>query len=161
MGIFHSHLARRNTLYGHWGVVWDLLYRETLRHSVYAVVPLLHCCAYALVPLLCRRAYAVVPLAHCVAYALLVHHVIQADDPCLRAQTGVEEGALPLVHQKPQWVVRPLWLVVHLRLWQWVQWEHMTSVVCQVVKGLLWWSQVEVCADVDHRGVTHQTGLVQ
>jgi len=119
MGVFHSHLARRNTLYGHWGVVWDLLYRETLRHSVYAVVlllrrcayavvPLLRRCAYALVPLLRRRVYAVVPLAHCVAYALLVHHVVQADDPRLRAQTGVEEGALLLVHQKPQWVVRPL-----------------------------------------------------
>ena len=74
MGGFHSHLAHWNTLYGHWGVAWDLLYRGTLRHGVY-----------------------VVPLAHHVAYALLVHHVIQAHDPPLRI--GVEEGVLlHLVH---------------------------------------------------------------
>ena len=28
----------------------------------------------------------------------------------------------------------------------------MTSVVCQVVKGVLWWSQVGVCAGVDRCG---------
>ena len=70
-----------------------------LRRVAYAMVPPLHCRAYVVVPLH-RVAYTMVPPLHCVAHDLLVHHVVQADDPHLGAQTGVKGSVLLLlVHQ--------------------------------------------------------------
>jgi len=82
VGIHHSHLARRKTLCGHCGITCDSLYRETLRH-----------CAYAVVPLLSRF-----------SYTLPVHHIIQTDSPHLRTKTIVQR--LPAQYYRRKYITQ-------------------------------------------------------